>query len=98
MRMPTSSSSQSSTAIGAASGTGLGTGLATAFLLGLPLWFATGCVTIEQLNPTMGQSLPPYYGRAYFLKKTPTGSSVLVCDVKPNNSGVVCYDSGNSTP
>jgi hypothetical protein len=65
-------------------------------LLLLPLGSVAGCVSLEQLNPTMGQSMPPYFGRAYFLKKTPFGSAVLVCDVQPNNSGLVCYNSGSA--
>ncbi len=52
-----------------------------------------GCFTIEPLQYTTGGGLVPAYGRAYFLKRGPGGTRVLVCDYRPASTDVVCYES-----
>lgn len=64
--------------------------------LGVLLLTASGCVTIDQLQPTGGQSMGTTFGRAYFMKKTLFGTRVLVCDVRPSSGDVLCYEA-NST-
>jgi hypothetical protein len=56
----------------------------------------SGCITIEKLDDVGGRSVGSTYGRAYFLKKGPTGSTVMVCDARPGGTSVICYDSRRS--
>lgn len=60
--------------------------LGGALLLG-----SSGCFSIERTGSGGRGGYLAIPGRAYFIKKHITGSTLVVCDAKPDI--VVCYDS-----
>ena len=65
--------------------------------VGLSLLLVTpGCYTIEQVNPSMGQSVWGAPGRAYFIRKRAGSTKVVACDAR--QTGVVCFDTDDSRP
>ncbi len=64
-----------------------------AFLVLLALG-ATGCSSLQELDGgQLGATFPSAPGRKYFLKKSPFGTSILVCDGGPREA--VCFEKPN---
>jgi hypothetical protein len=64
---------------------------AVLFALGIPL---VGCASLQELDQTpYAATFPTAMGRTYYLKKSPFGSTILVCDGGPREA--VCFEKPN---